>query len=83
MAWLPLIVSTAASLKEVAGSAAVFVDPKSPPEEWSKAMVRLADSTELRQCLATAGRERAARFSWEACAQQTSEALRRVAEGQT
>ena len=77
----PVIASTAASLQEVAGSAAIFVDPKSPPEEWSRAMVRVADSAELRHSLAIAGRERAGRFSWETCAQQTSEALRNVAEG--
>lgn len=79
----PVIASTAPSLKEVAGSAAIFVDPESPPEEWSRAMVRVADSAELRHSLAIAGRERAGRFSWETCAQQTSEALRSVAEGRT
>ncbi len=77
----PVIASTAPSLQEVAGSAAIFVDPKSPPEEWSRAMVRVADSAELRHSLAIAGRDRAGRFSWETCAQQTSEALRNVAEG--
>lgn len=77
----PVIASTAPSLKEVAGLAAIFVDPKSPPEEWSRAMVRVADSAELRHSLAIAGRDRAGRFSWETCAQQTSEALRNVAEG--
>jgi len=77
----PVIASTAPSLEEVAGSAAIFVDPKSPPEEWSRAMVRVAESAELRRSLTTAGRERARRFSWEACAQQTSDLLRSVAEG--
>ncbi len=77
----PVIASTAPSLQEVAGSAAIFVGPKSPPEEWSRAMVRVADSAELRHSLAIAGRDRAGRFSWETCAQQTSEALRNVAEG--
>ncbi len=79
----PVIASTAPSLQEVAGSAAIFVDPKSPPEEWSRAMVRVADSAELRHSLAIAGRERVGRFSWKTCAQQTSEALRSVAEGRT
>ena len=51
----PVIASTAPSLKEVAGSAAIFVDPKSPPEEWSRAMVRVAESAELRHSLAIAG----------------------------
>jgi alpha-1,3-rhamnosyl/mannosyltransferase len=77
----PVIASTAPSLKEVAGSAAIFVDPKSPPEEWSRAMVRVAESAELRQSLGIAGREQARRFSWETCAQQTSEVLSSVAGG--
>ena len=77
----PVIASTAPSLKEVAGSAAIFVDPKSPPEEWSRAMVRVAESAELRHSLAIAGQEQARQFSWETCAQQTSEVLRSVAEG--
>ena len=77
----PVIASTAPSLKEVAGSAAIFVDPKSPPEEWSRAMVRVAESAELRQSLGVAGREQARRFSWETCAQQTSEVLSSVAGG--
>lgn len=77
----PVIASTAPSLKEVAGSAAIFVDPKSPPEEWSRAIIRLAESAELRHSLAIAGRERARQFSWETCAQQTSDVLRSVAEG--
>ena len=77
----PVIASTAPSLKEVAGSAAIFVDPKSPPEEWSRAMVHVAESAELRHSLSVAGREQARRFSWETCAQQTSDVLSSVAEG--
>ena len=77
----PVIASTAASLKELAGSAALFVDPNSPPEEWSHAIVRVAESAELRHSLAVAGREQALRFSWETCAQRTSEVLRSVNEG--
>jgi glycosyltransferase involved in cell wall biosynthesis len=80
--WLPVIASTAPSLKEVAGSAAIFVDPKSPPEEWSRAMVRVAESAELRHSLAIAGQEQARQFSWETCAQRTSEVLRSVCRGQ-
>lgn len=79
----PVIASTAASLTEVAASAAIFVDPNSPPEEWSRAIVRVAESAELRHSLAVAGREQARRFSWETCAQRTSEVLRSVAEGRS
>jgi len=71
-----VIASTAASVKEVAGSAAIFVDPSSPPEEWSRAIVRVAESAELRHSLAVAGWKQARQFSWESCAQRTSEVLR-------
>ena len=77
----PVISSTAGSLKEVAGSAAIFADPNAPPEDWSRAMVRVAESAELKHSLTLAGREQARRFSWESCAQRTSEVLRSVAEG--
>jgi len=72
----PVIASSAASLKEVAGPAAIFVDPSSPAEDWSRAIVRVAESVELRHSLAIAGREQARQFSWESCSRKTAEVLR-------
>lgn len=71
----PVIASTAASLKEIAGSAAIFVDPAGPPSEWTRAMVRVAESADLRKALALAGAEEARKFSWEACAGKTAEVV--------
>jgi Glycosyl transferases group 1 len=42
----PVIASTAASLREVARVAAIFVDPHSPSEGCSRAIVRVAESAE-------------------------------------
>ncbi|MCI0721785.1 MAG: glycosyltransferase family 4 protein [Acidobacteria bacterium] len=76
----PVIASSAASLREVAGSAAVFLDPHSPPQEWSRAIVRVAESAELRHSLSNAGPAQARSFSWEACAGRTAEVVRSVAK---
>jgi len=68
----PVIASSAAALKEVAGPAAIFVDPNASPEVWSQAIARVAESDDLKRSLATAGPARARCFSWETCARQTA-----------
>jgi glycosyltransferase involved in cell wall biosynthesis len=75
---VPVIVSRASSLPEVAGDAALYVDPRRP-EEIAAAIVRLAGDRELATRLAAAGRERAARFRWEDAAAATAAVLRRAA----
>ena len=77
----PVIASTAGALREVTGSAAILVGPNDPPEEWARAMVRIAESPELRRSLALAGPEQARQYSWESCAQKTSEVFRDVVRG--
>jgi glycosyltransferase involved in cell wall biosynthesis len=79
----PVIASSAAALKEVAGPAAIFVDPNDPPKAWSEAIARVAGSDELQRSLAAAGPARARGFSWEACARQTAGVLADAAEGKT
>ncbi|HVA88821.1 MAG TPA: glycosyltransferase family 1 protein [Chloroflexota bacterium] len=59
----PVITSTASSLPEVAGDAAILVDPEEV-EELRDGLVRLAGSPTLRADLARLGRERATRFDW-------------------
>ncbi len=76
----PVIASTAAALREIAGAAAIFVDPEGPSSEWSRAMVRVAESADLRNSLALAGPEEARKFTWELCASKTAEILRAAAE---
>ncbi len=74
---VPVIVSRASSLPEVAGDAGVYVDPLDPAG-IAGAIRRLADDPELRACLGARGRERAARFRWDEAARATAAVLRRA-----
>ncbi|MBE7211831.1 MAG: glycosyltransferase family 4 protein [Gluconacetobacter diazotrophicus] len=73
----PVICSDRASLPEVGGEAAVYVDPGSA-ESICQAMLALEADPERRARLAQAGREQAARFSWEKTARETLAFYRRV-----
>ncbi len=75
---VPVIVSRVSSLPEVAGDAALYVDPASP-DEVAAAIVLLSGDSALAARLAAAGRERAARFRWEEAAAATAAVLRRAA----
>jgi glycosyltransferase involved in cell wall biosynthesis len=75
---LPVITSNRSSLPEVAGKAALYVDPDDPAG-IAAAITRLAREPALRQQLAEAGRRRAARFTWENAAAATAAVLRRAA----
>lgn len=66
----PVIASNTTSLPEVAGDAALLVDPESE-EDLANAMIRLGTSLELKQQLSAAGLRRAEEFSWLRCAEQT------------
>jgi len=75
---VPVIVSDRSSLPEVAGDAALYVDPERPAQ-LGDAIVALASDAQLRRRLGAAGRERAARFRWDEAARATAGVLRRVA----
>lgn len=64
----PVIVSSAAALREVAGDGAISVDPYAP-EEIAQAMESVLDDTALRQRLRQHGFARATFFSWENAAE--------------
>ena len=64
----PVITSTTSSMPEVAGDAALLVDPFMP-EEITAAMIRLTTEEELRQTLIVKGFAQAAKFSWKAMAE--------------
>lgn len=66
----PVITSNCASLPEVAGNAAILVDPESVSEIRS-AMQLLACSEEKREELRNQGFNQARRFSWEKAARET------------
>jgi glycosyltransferase involved in cell wall biosynthesis len=67
---VPVVTSTSSSLPEVAGDAALLVDP-TDGEALSEAMLRLAGDEALREDLARRGRARAREFTWESAVEQT------------
>lgn len=70
----PVVTSNVTALPEIAGDAALFVDPTSV-EQISEAMQRIVSEPELRRQLRENGLARAARFSWEATAAKVHELL--------
>jgi glycosyltransferase involved in cell wall biosynthesis len=73
----PVIASDAASLPEVCGEAALYCDPRSPRDIAEK-ITRLLGDEGLRDELRRRGRERAASFTWDRCAEQTLAAIGEV-----
>lgn len=69
---VPVLTSTVSSLPEVAGDAALLVDPLSP-SAIAAGMSRLVGDAGLRQTLAERGTVRAQRFSWAEAARQVWE----------
>ena len=74
---LPVACSNATSLPEVAGEAALYFDPLDLPA-MTGAIERLLGDAELRERLAAAGREQAARFTWERTAEGTRRSYERA-----
>jgi glycosyltransferase involved in cell wall biosynthesis len=75
----PVICSHAASLPEVAGNAALFIDPAEPDDLACKIDQVLQD-TGLRSVLTEKGLQRAQGFSWQKTALQTLAVFSRVSE---
>jgi len=73
----PVITSTTSSLPEVAGDAALLVDPQDTAA-IADAMERLATDTTLPQNLIQRGFANVDRFSWQACAQTVLEVIDRI-----
>lgn len=63
----PVLTSTASSLPEVAGDAALLLDPDDTAA-WAAALQRIAEDEALRCDLVARGAQQAARFTWEATA---------------
>lgn len=68
----PVVCSSATSLPEVAGKAALYFDPHKP-EEMAVQLLRAFSGDSLRTSLIADGRSNLLRFSWEETAQQTLE----------
>jgi alpha-1,3-rhamnosyl/mannosyltransferase len=69
-AGVPSVTSNVSSMPEIAGDAALLIDPRSVTE-LRDALERLMLSPGLRSELAAKGRLQASRFSWESAAAQS------------
>ena len=77
-AGVPVMTSNVSSLPEVAGEAAVLVDP-ADVDAIATALSELVADEDLRAVLSAAGVARASRFTWEATARATAAVLREAA----
>jgi glycosyltransferase involved in cell wall biosynthesis len=73
----PIITSDANGLKEIAGDAALFVDPQNA-QAISVAIKTIIADRDLRAALSQKGIERSALFTWDSCARKTLDLLREV-----
>lgn len=73
----PVICSDAASLPEVGGDAALYVDPHDP-DSLLEAITRIVHDSELRQTMREKGLEQTRRFSWKDAAERTIEVFRKI-----
>ena len=78
-AGLPVVTSNTTSLPEVAGDAAILVNPESVGE-ITEAMQTVASNESLQNDLRTRGRARAKQFTWARTAHQTIEVYRKAIE---
>ena len=74
---LPVVSSDLPVLREVAGDAALWVDPRDPASTAAGLRRALAGGREIDE-LRAAGRDRAQRFSWRAAAEQTARVYERA-----
>jgi glycosyltransferase involved in cell wall biosynthesis len=76
----PVITSNCTSLPEVAGDAALLVDP-TQPELLAAAISSVMNDGALRQALRAKGLARARAFTWDAVAEQTLALYRAIGGG--
>jgi len=76
---VPVLTSNVSSLPEVAGDAAVLVQPDDPAS-IARGLDEILGDADLRNVLRAAGTTRVATFTWERCARQTVAALRAAHE---
>jgi glycosyltransferase involved in cell wall biosynthesis len=76
----PVVCSDGSSLPEVAGDAALRVDPRDA-EDLADALARIVTDEGLRDDLVERGFQQAARFSWRRCAEEVLSVLEAVGRG--
>jgi glycosyltransferase involved in cell wall biosynthesis len=78
-AGVPAVASDLPVLRELAGDAALYAPPRNE-EAWAERVDGLLDDPDLAARLAAAGRERAARFTWERAAEEHMAVFREAAD---
>ncbi|HEY1274276.1 MAG TPA: glycosyltransferase family 1 protein [Thermoleophilaceae bacterium] len=73
----PVVAANRAALPETCGDAALLADPDDPAA-FAGALIRAAQDDDVRARLASAGRERAARYTWRRTAELTDAAIGRL-----
>ena len=73
----PVIVSNTSSCPEVAGEAALYIDPRNA-DSIRSSLSRLLESEALRTELREKGREQEKKYSWKKVAEQTFEVYKTV-----
>ena len=73
----PVITSNTSSLPEVAGDAAMLVDPNNP-SAIAQAILRVLRDPTLRQDMIAKGRARASEFSWDRAAEQAAAVIEKA-----
>jgi glycosyltransferase involved in cell wall biosynthesis len=76
---IPIICSKVTSLPEVAGEAALYVDPKDV-EDIKNAMLRIHKDAELRNSLVEKGKKQREKFSWDKSADLLWKSIQRTLE---
>jgi glycosyltransferase involved in cell wall biosynthesis len=74
---VPVVTSNTTSLPEVAGKAALLVDPEDP-EAIARAVVKIMDDPRFRERFIREGLIRSKEFTWEKTARETSEVYEQV-----
>jgi glycosyltransferase involved in cell wall biosynthesis len=76
----PILTSNVNGLQEIAGEAAIRVDP-SDTRAIASGIAQILDDPELRARLTNQGLERSSRFSWDECARSTLAVLEQTVQG--
>lgn len=75
----PVIATTASPLPGLLGEGGIYINPANQ-KELDDAIFRVMSSRDLRQRMQIAGREAAAKLTWQSAARQMMELIRKVAE---
>ncbi len=77
---IPIVASNKSSIPEVAGDAAIYVDPNNP-EQLADVIYEVISNSELRKKMISRGYARVKEFSWEKTARLTLEAYEEAVSG--